>query len=144
MICQLHSEETRFLETSAKSFILESIFEVFWVPPNVPRINKKSSSRSSGAKRASGRYHHQPTWLQEPILIDFASMFWGWIDQVLETKLRIPDRRHRPQGLYNPPRCEGFTAAGRVGSLCLQSLPPAHPLYNFLHTSCEAVAKATS
>ena len=32
----------------------------------------------------------------------------------------------------------------RVGWLCLQSLPPAHPLYNFLHTSCEAVAKATS
>ena len=48
------------------------------------------------------------------------------------------------RSLLNPPRCEGFTAAGRVGSLCLQSLPPAHPLYNFLHTSCEAVAKATS
>ena len=72
------------------------------------------------------------------------SLIWGWIVQALATKLRIPDRRHRPQGLYNPPRCEGFTAAGRVGSLCLQSLPPAHPLYNFLHTSCEAVAKATS
>ena len=31
----------------------------------------------------------------------------------------------------------------RVESL-MQSHPPAHPLYNFLHTSCEAVAKATS
>ena len=74
------------------------------------------------------------------------SLIWGWIVQALATKLRIPDRRHRPQGLCNesPPRCEGFTAAGRVGSLCLQSHPPAHPLYNFLHTSCEAVAKATS
>ena len=142
-MCQLHSEKTRFLETSAKSFILRSIFEAFWVPQMYPESVKNRSSRSSWAKRAPGRYHHQPAWLQEPILID-VSLIWGWIVQALATKLRIPDRRHRPQGLYNPPRCEGFTAAGRVGSLCLQSLPPAHPLYNFLHTSCEAVAKATS
>ena len=33
---------------------------------------------------------------------------------------------------------------GVSGRCAMQSLPPAHPLYNFLHTSCEAVAKATS
>ena len=40
-----------------------------------PESIKNRSSRSSWAKRAPGRYHHQPTWLQEPIWIDFPSMF---------------------------------------------------------------------
>ena len=29
------------------------------------------------------------------------SLMLGWLVQALATKLRVPDRRHRPQGLYN-------------------------------------------
>ena len=76
-----------------------------------PKSIKNRSPRSSQAKRAPswskmapGRYHHQPTWLQEKdfdrLSIDI-SLIWGWIVQALATKLRIPDRRHRPQGLCN-------------------------------------------
>ena len=116
-------------------------------PPNVPRIYKKSVLEvilgQEGSREISSSANMAPRTDFDRFSID-VSLIWGWIVQALATKLRIPDRRHRPQGLYNPPRCEGFTAAGRVGTLCLQSHPPAHPLYNFLHTSCEAVAKATS
>ena len=139
---------------SAKNCILESIFKVFWIPQNAPQIDRKSILEvilgqegsilvQDGSREISSSANMAPRTDFDRFSID-VSLIWGWIVQALATKLRIPDRRHRPQGLYNPPRCEGFTAAGRVGSLCLQSLPPAHPLYNFLHTSCEAVAKATS
>ena len=127
---------------------------VGWVPQNAPQIDRKSILEvilgqegsilvPDGSREISSSANMAPRTDFDRFSID-VSLIWGWIVQALATKLRIPDRRHRPQGLYNPPRCEGFTAAGRVGTLCLQSLPPAHPLYNFLHTSCEAVAKATS
>ena len=139
---------------SAKCLIFESISEAFWVPPKALKINQKSILEvilgqegsilvQDGSREISSSANMAPRTDFDRFSID-VSLIWGWIVQALATKLRIPDRRHRPQGLYNPPRCEGFTAAGRVGWLCLQSLPPAHPLYNFLHTSCEAVAKATS
>ena len=147
IICQLHSEKTRFLETSAKKLHFRINFWSILGPQNIPRIDKKSVLEvilgQEGSREISSSANMAPRTDLKRFSID-VSLIWGWIVQALATKLRIPDRRHRPQGLYNPPRCEGFTAAGRVGWLCLQSLPPAHPLYNFLHTSCEAVAKATS
>ena len=137
-----------------KAAFWNPFFKAFWNPPNAPQIDRKSILEvilgqegsilvQDGSREISSSANMAPRTDFDRFSID-VSLIWGWIVQALATKLRIPDRRHRPQGLYNPPRCEGFTAAGRVGWLCLQSLPPAHPLYNFLHTSCEAVAKATS
>ena len=127
IICQLHSEKTRFLETSAKNSILESIFQAFWIPQNVPRINYKLILEvilgQEGSREISSSANMAPRTDLDRFSID-VSLIWGWIVQALATKLRIPDRRHRPQGLYNPPRCEGFTAAGRVGWLC-NAKPPS-------------------
>ena len=147
IICQLHSEKNKVSRDVCKKLHFKINFRSILGPPNVPRIYERSVLEvilgQEGSREISSSANMAPRTDFDRFSID-VSLIWGWIVQALATKLRIPDRRHRPQGLYNPPRCEGFTAAGRVGWLCLQSLPPAHPLYNFLHTSCEAVAKVTS
>ena len=109
--CQLHSEKTRFLGTSAKNFILQSIFQGFWVAQNAPQIDRKSILEvilgqegsilvQDGSREISSSTNMAPRTDFDRFSID-VSLIWGWILQALETKLRIPDRRHRPQGLYN-------------------------------------------
>ena len=96
---------------SAKSCILESIFKAFWIPQNAPQIDRKSILEvilgqegsilvQDGSREISSSANMAPRTDFDRFSID-VSLIWGWIVQALATKLRIPDRRHRPQGLYN-------------------------------------------
>ena len=89
---------------SAKSCILESIFKAFWIPQNAPQIDKKSILEvilgQEGSREISSSANMAPRTDLDRFSID-VSLIWGWIVQALATKLRIPDRRHRPQDLYN-------------------------------------------
>ena len=46
-------------------------FQAFWAPQNQVKINQGSS----WAKMAPRRCHPEPTWLQDPIFIDFKWIF---------------------------------------------------------------------
>ena len=96
---------------SAKSCILESIFKAFWIPQNAPQIDRKSILEvilgqegsilvQDGSREISSSANMAPRTDFDRFSID-VSLIWGWIVQALATKLHIPDRRHRPQGLYN-------------------------------------------
>ena len=64
---------------SENCLVFESIFGAFWTPKMDEKSMKNRSSGSSWAKMAPRRCHLEPTWLQEPIFIDFESMFtWFW------------------------------------------------------------------
>jgi len=84
--------------------ILESICEAFRSHPNASRIDKKSILEvilgQEGSREISSSANMAPRTDFNRFSID-VSLMWGWIVQALANKLRIPDRQHRPQGLYN-------------------------------------------
>ena len=134
IICQLHSEKNKVSRDVCKKLHFKINFRSILGPPNVPRIYKKSVLEvilgQEGSREISSSANMAPRTDLDRFSIDF-SLIWGWIVQALATKLRIPDRRHRPQGLYkstktcnaNPPRCEGFTAT----PACRVAVPAKSP-----------------
>ena len=96
--------ENKVSRDVCKQLILGSIFEAFRVCQHVSRIDKKSILEvilgQEGSREISSSANMAPSTDFDRFSIDF-SLIWGWIVQALATKLRIPDRRHRPQGLYN-------------------------------------------
>ena len=103
--------------------MLGSMLKAFWVPQNAPQIDRKSILEvivgqegsilvQDGSREISSSANMAPRTDFHRFSIDI-SLIWGWIVQALATKLRIPDRRHRPQGLYN--KCAMIPCGFRLG-----------------------------
>ena len=74
-VCELHAQKTRFQWVSENCFIFDPIFKAFWAPPNRLKIDKNSILGAILGQDGSKEVSLEPIWLQEPIFIDFGSIF---------------------------------------------------------------------